>query len=47
MEDKVDITKYPEGLEYLAEHIELPVPKERMEVRKTMILGLIDSFLSQ
>ena len=46
-EKKVDITKYPEGLEYLAEHLQLPVPIEDMEARKAYVFGLIDLLVRQ
>lgn len=46
-EKKVDITKYPEGLEYLAEHLELAIPKENMAVRKAIVSGLISTLVRQ
>jgi hypothetical protein len=47
IETNVDISKYPEGLDYLAHVLELPIPKEAMEARKSMVLGLVDIFLAQ
>lgn len=28
-EQKVDLTKYPEGLQYLAKELDLPIPRKR------------------
>ena len=46
-EKQVDITKYPEGLEYLAEKLELPVPIEDPQARKDYVFGLIDLLVRQ
>ena len=51
MEEKnVDITKYPEGLEYLAENLKLPLPpalENNAEVRKNYVFGLIGTLVRQ
>lgn len=46
MSEIVNISKYPEGLEILAEKLELPVPKEDMEARKAYILGVVSNFIN-
>ena len=49
-EKRVDITKYPEGLEYLAKHLTLPLPPaaaEDMEARKNYIFNLIVTLVRQ
>ncbi len=49
-EKKVDITKYPEGLEYLAENLNLPLPpavSDNMEVRKNYVFNLISTLVRQ
>ena len=46
-EKKVNINKYPEGLEYLAENLKLPVPIEDPEARKEYVFGLIDLLVRQ
>lgn len=38
-----DISVYPEGVEILAEKMNLPIPPEDMEARKNAVLLLIDS----
>ena len=48
MEDKkVNINKYPEGLEYLAENLDLPIPKEDIEARKAYVMGLVETLVRQ
>ncbi|MBQ7737059.1 MAG: hypothetical protein IJT62_04415 [Oscillospiraceae bacterium] len=48
MEEKtVDITLYPEGAQYLAENLQLPVPKENMPARVGMVVGLIGLLVRQ
>ena len=46
-EQKVDITKYPEGLEYLAKELKLPVPPDQIQQRQAMVMGLINSLVRQ
>lgn len=46
-EKTIDITKYPEGLEYLAENLELPVSLVDPEARKAYVFGLIDMLVRQ
>ncbi len=44
------ITSYPEGLEYLAEHLELPLPPALagdMEARKNFVFSLIGTLVRQ
>lgn len=41
------ITSYPEGLDYLAENLQLPIPKENMEARKNFVMSLIDNLVRQ
>lgn len=38
-----DIAKYPEGVEILAEKMDLPIPKEDMEARKRAVLMFMES----
>jgi len=44
---RMNINKYPEGLDYLAENLELPIPKENMEARKDYVTSLIDYLVRQ
>ena len=37
------VNKYPEGLEILAEKMDLPFPKEDMEARKQAVAMFIES----
>jgi len=46
-EKKVDITKYPEGAQYLAQQLKLPVPPDQMQQRMGMVVGLIGSLVRQ
>lgn len=46
-EKKVDISKFPEGLEYLAENLKLPVPIEDPQARRDYVFGLIDLLVRQ
>ncbi|MBD5161932.1 MAG: hypothetical protein HDT14_07990 [Oscillibacter sp.] len=44
------ITSYPEGLEYLAEHLRLPLPPalaDNMEARKNFVFNLIGTLVRQ
>ena len=36
------INKYPEGLEILAEKMDLPIPKENMEARKMAVIMFVE-----
>lgn len=53
MEEKKNdavITSYPEGLEYLAEHLQLPLPPalaDNMEARKNFVFNLIGTLVRQ
>lgn len=38
-----DVNKYPEGIELLAEKMDLPIPKENMEARKMAVIMFINS----
>lgn len=46
-EKKADITKYPEGLDYLAENLKMPVPKDKIQQRKAIVMGLIVTLARQ
>ena len=46
MGEIVNISKYPEGLDILAEKLELPIPKENMEARKNFIKAAILQFVN-
>lgn len=46
-EKKVDITLYPEGAQYLAENLQLPIPKENMPARMGTVIGLIGLLVRQ
>lgn len=44
------IPTYPEGLEYLAEHLRLPLPPalaDNMEARKNFVFNLIGTLVRQ
>lgn len=45
--ETVDLTKYPEGLQYLAEKLQLPVPQENTAQREAMVMGLIGMLVRQ
>ncbi len=44
MGEKVNISKYPEGLDILAEKLDLPIPKEDKEARKAYIKSVVQMF---
>lgn len=46
-EKKVDLTKYPEGLQYLAAQLRLPIPEENTAQREAMVMGLIGMLVRQ
>ena len=46
-EQKVDLTKYPEGLQYLAKTLKLPIPEEATAQREAYVMGLIASLVRQ
>lgn len=46
MEQKIDITKYPEGLKYLAQVLELPIPKENTQAREDYIFNFVKGLIS-
>lgn len=37
-EQKVDLTKYPEGLQYLAKELDLPIPPEATAQREAFVM---------
>ncbi len=41
-----DISKYPEGLEYLVENLELPIPKENKAAREAFVKAAISQFVN-
>lgn len=43
--EKYDISKYPEGLDILAEKLEIPIPKEDMEARRNYVFAFIDGMI--
>ena len=45
MGEKVRVSKYPEGVDILAEKLDLPIPKENMEGRRNYIKLLISLFV--
>ncbi len=46
MDEIVNISKFPEGLEILAEKLDLPIPKEDMEARKALVLNIVSTFIN-
>ncbi len=44
MSKEFDFTKYPEGVEYLAEHLTLPM--EGKEAREAFVFGFIKGVIS-
>lgn len=45
--EHVDFTKYPEGLTYLAKHLELPVPEDQTSTRERLVWQLIETLIRQ
>lgn len=43
----VDISKYPEGLEYLAKNLDLPFAEDDMVRRKAAVEAMIANLLRQ
>ncbi len=46
-EQKVDLTKYPEGLRYLAKNLNLPIPPEAAAQREAFVMNLIATLVRQ
>ncbi len=46
-EKKFDLTKYPEGLQYLAKELKLPMPAEATAQREAFVMGLIATLVRQ
>ena len=46
-EQKVDLTKYPEGLQYLAKELDLPIPPEATAQREAFVMNLISTLVRQ
>ena len=46
-EQKVDLTKYPEGLQYLAKELDLPIPPEATAQREAFVTNLISTLVRQ
>lgn len=46
-EKKVDITKYPEGLEYLAKELKLPMPDDAVAQRQGLVANIVSSLVQQ
>ena len=44
--DKFDISKYPEGLDYLVENLDLPIPKENRQAREAFVRAAILQFVN-
>ena len=44
-EQKVDLTKYPEGLQYLAKELDLPIPPEATAQREAFVMNLISTLV--
>ncbi len=38
---KVNISKYPEGLQTLAKELELPIPEDNVQGREAYVQGII------
>ena len=46
-EQKVDLTMYPEGLQYLAKELYLPIPPEATAQREAFVMNLISTLVRQ
>ena len=46
-EQKVDLTKYPEVLQYLAKELDLPIPPEATAQREAFVMNLISTLVRQ
>ena len=46
-EKKVDITKYPEGLAYLAKELKLPMPEDAAAQRQGFVATIVSSLVRQ
>lgn len=46
-EKKTDITKYPEGLEYLAKVLKLPMPDDAVAQRQGLVANIVSSLVRQ
>ncbi len=46
-EEKVDLTKYPEGVQYLAKVLNLPIPEEATAQREAFVMNLISTLVRQ
>ena len=46
-DQKVDLTKYPEGLQYLAKELNLPIPEEATAQREAFVMNLVATLVRQ
>ncbi|MBQ9911778.1 MAG: hypothetical protein IJI56_03580 [Firmicutes bacterium] len=44
--EKYDISKFPDGLDYLVENLELPIPKENRAAREAFVKAAIVQFVN-
>ncbi|MBO4818885.1 MAG: hypothetical protein J5528_01995 [Firmicutes bacterium] len=44
--EKYDISKYPDGFDYLVENLELPIPKENKAMREAFVRAAITQFVN-
>ncbi len=44
--EKYDISKFPGGLDYLVENLELPIPKENRAAREAFVKAAIVQFVN-
>ncbi len=45
--EKIDYTKYPEGMKALAAALSMPIPPEESAKREAALMGLITSLVRQ
>ena len=46
MGEKINIAKYPEGLDLLAKKLDLPFPEENIEARKAYVQNLVNYIIN-
>lgn len=44
--EKIDITKYPEGVRFLAENLNLPIPKENTAAREEFVFNMMKGIIT-
>lgn len=44
--EKIDITKYPEGVRYLAETLDLPISKENTVAREEFVFNMMKGIIT-